>query len=125
MTPKAFHIISAQIGSVSTRVDKSVGFRVTTGELKPDMMAQLCGLSGLAVSLFIQPHEYDGKDAVEVTSETESKTQGQRLRGVLYRLWEHRQKNEDKDNLISFADYYKNKTEEIITFLKTKLPPMD
>lgn len=119
MTPKAFHIISAQIGSVSTRVDKSVGFRVTTGELKPDMMAQLCGLSGLAVSLFIQPHEYDGKDAVEVTSEAEPKSPSQRLRAVLF-VWHKQMKSTE-----SFSSFYERQISLVIEKIKEKLDTCD
>jgi hypothetical protein len=43
------------------------------------------------------------------------KTQSQRLRGVLYKVWE--QGTQDLD----FKTYYKQKTEEIIQHYKNKL----
>lgn len=50
-------------------------------------------------------------------NKTQSRTPSQRLRAVLYRLWEiEKQPGED------FDKYYKRKMEEIINWVKRKLP---
>jgi len=56
-------------------------------------------------------------EAIKADSiEDNSKTPGQRLRGVLYKNWE-----QNKEGYDTFADYYRSKMEVIITHYKGKL----
>ena len=52
----------------------------------------------------------------QLDPEMEGKTQGQRIRNVLYILF-----TQDNEGFTDFDSYYKNKTEKYINHLKTKI----
>jgi len=115
---RAFHFKTCEIGSISSRKDRSIAFRVSTGEIEPDQMAAFFPLTGVNVSLLIQPHEVDGEmDMVEITSEAEKKTPSQRLKAALWVLWDQ----QGRKGL--FPVYYAENMERIISKIKDKLEP--
>jgi hypothetical protein len=113
---RAFHFQTAEIGSSSSRKDRSIAFRVITGEIPPEHMAQFFPLNGCNVSLLVTPHEQDeGDEPIEVDSEVDKKSQSERLRAVLFCIWDK------KGRKGKFSDFYYQKTDDIIEWLKTKL----
>jgi hypothetical protein len=115
---RAFHFANAQIGSISSRADKSIGFRVSTGEMGPEQMAAFFPLQGQNVELLIKPLDMEEWDeAVEVDSELEKKSQSVRLRNVLF-IW-HKQLNLTEP----FSVFYERQTNLIIEKIKSKLEP--
>jgi hypothetical protein len=113
---KAFHFKTCEISSISSRKDKSLAFRVATGEIQPDQMAAFFPLTGVNVSLLIQPHENEGEqEMVEVTSEADKKSHSQRLRAALFVWWDQLGRKQP------FRSFYEENLERIITKVKDKL----
>ena len=94
------------IDRVSTMKDDSVKISLITRALTPQQMAELF----FSVNKEIL--------AVDIDEEVkEWKSPSQRLRAVLYKLWE----NSDKTTYPEFELYYKGKMERIIDTLKEKI----
>jgi len=113
---RAIDLRNACIERVSSRKDHSIGFSVSTPELKPDEAASFLALHGVNVRMMIQPQDTEAEDLVEITTEIDQKTQSQRIRGVLFLCW----KSKD-EGFADFRSYYENRTEKIINYLKKEL----
>lgn len=111
--------LDAIITSIRSKVDKSIAFSVSTPELTQDEVAQFFQIQGMNVNLLITPTDTETKDIHEVKSELQSKTQSQRLRGVLYVLLE--QTLGRKPEHEEWETYYRQQTDKIIEYLKNKL----
>ena len=101
--------------------DKSYKLTFESFELTPEQVMGLNAQLGNAGYLAIKedPFKQSEKDMInslESDFEDKKKTQGQRLRGVLYRLWEQTPEGYD-----DFAKYYDFKTEKIIEHYKKQL----
>lgn len=105
----------AVISSIRSKVDKSLGLTVHTPELSVTERAMFMDLQGLNVDLLIQPEKADESGVEKIDGEIRTKTQSQRLRGVLYILW---QQNGSEGE---FEDFYRTQTEKIIEHFKNKL----
>lgn len=105
----------AEIGTVSSRADGSVTFRVMTPELRPSEAGVVMSYHGKACSVFIKPHEQAPDELVQVETEREQKTPSQRLRSVLFLL--HKERNERQP----FNLWYAEKMEALITSVKDQL----
>lgn len=114
-SPRAFHFANAQIGSISSRADKSIGFRVQTGEMGPEQMAAFFPIQGQNAEILIKPLDAAAEPPVEVKSELEQKTMGQRVRGALFIL--HGQLGKPG----SFEEFYRAKMQVFLDSIKAKL----
>lgn len=116
-------LCAAQLDGYSPRKDRTIGLRFVTQEMSALEVANVHEmLDGFGYLYFKSEHaltksEIEELDALETDLVDNGKTQSQRIRAVLYRLWEA--DNEGHDD---FKLYYKFKTEQIITWLKSKLP---
>lgn len=116
---RAFHFQTAEIGSISSRKDKSLSFRVITGEIPPEHMASFFPLTGCNVTILITPHEQEeGDEPVEVKSEAEQKTPSSRLRSILFVHWKQLGKPGE------FSSFYSATMEKYIEHVRSKLDPM-
>lgn len=103
---------------------KDKGFKITfeTGELSPEQVANIhygsmkVGWLAFAPDPFATA-ELEEIDNTKVEFEDTGKPPSQRMRAVLYRLWEV-----NGEGYKTFNDYYMSKMEQIITHLKSKLP---
>lgn len=86
--------------------DRSVKITLLTRELSPEQMAELF----FSVNEEIMSVDIDEKKA-------EGKSKAERLRGVLYRIWE----NHHKDEFASSALFYDHMMEKIIDYYKDKI----
>lgn len=68
--------------------------------------------------MMIQPLEQEADAFIEVKSETEAKTQSQRIRACIFVMWKQTGKKG------TFEEFYQRKTEKIIDWLKTQLEPV-
>jgi hypothetical protein len=107
------------ISSLATKVDGSIKISLETQELNSQDSAKLFDLRGQMAYAIISPNEVDEKD-VKLPNERAdpamgTKTQSQRLRAVLYRLWEQSKGGTD------FESFYRVRMEQIIDQLKAKL----
>lgn len=113
-------LLPAYVENISTRKDKTVKITLSTQELTPEKAGDLFSiLNKLVCSYFsIKDIDQDEIDMVDkINPEFGGKSQSQRLRSVLYLLWEAK-----NDGFKDFNNYYHFKTEEIISHYKSKLP---
>lgn len=114
-------IIAAQVESVSTRRDRTVKIVIGSQELSPANAGELMGLANKLVAVYISPKEtltqaeLNQVDAID--PEFPGKSQSQRLRAVLFVLWQHA-----PEGYKDFDVFYKFQTEKIIDNIKSKLP---
>ncbi len=106
---------SAVITSITAKQDRSLGLRVSTPELQADEKVEFMNLQGVNVRLLINPLDTVPADVLAVKQEVNQKSQGQRIRSVLFLIWQQSGANGD------FEMYYREKTEKYIDYLKEKL----
>lgn len=110
----AIQLDNATIGTVSSREDGSVAFRVITAELRPSEKGLVMDFHGRACKVIIALHEGEAEELVTVTTERGEKTPAQRLHGVLYVHWTQEGKPGD------FETFYRQKMGLIIEGYKSK-----
>lgn len=106
------------IQSVRTLVDGGTKLDIITQELDPNEMTELFSLKGkLGWFLFKENaiKEEDLKDLPDVKVDKGEKTKGQRLRSVLFKLWETTGRTKTSE------EFYNEYMEKIITSIKEKL----
>ena len=101
--------------------DKSYKLVFESFELTPENAVGLNSSLGQAgyLAFKLDPFKQSEKDMIESLEsdfEDKKKTQGQRLRAVLFRNWEQRPEGFD-----TFVKYYDHHTEKIINHYKDKL----
>lgn len=106
---------NAIITSITAKQDRSLGLRVATPELTPEEKVTIMNLQGINTVILIEPLDEAPEEVVQVKGEVADKSQGQRIRSVLFILW----KQEGEKG--RFEDYYHAKTEAYIEFLKEKI----
>ena len=113
-------IIDGIIESLKTRMDNSIVVTFSTNEMDSSNAASLFQLRGkYCKALFsdtnITPLENELIDNTKIVAIQKNKTPSQRLRAVLWRIYEQ------SGLQIKFEDYYNTEMEKIITHYKTKL----
>jgi len=124
-------VFEGGIDKVSTLADGSLRIYIGTRELSNETMVNVFSLIKRPgyVLISTNPLNQNQVDAVEqatVNAEFNEKTPSQRLRAVVFKLWEKtqpKQINGDSGNMeyVEFDLFYKRKMNEIINHLKTKL----
>ena len=123
-------VFEGGIDKVSTLADGSLRVYVGTPELSNETMVSVFSLIKKPGFVLISANaiNQDQIDAVEkatTNAEFSEKTPSQRMRGVLYRLWEKTQpKTMNGDGVMEYVDFdlfYKRQMNKIIDHFKTKL----
>ena len=124
-------VFEGGIDKVSTLADGSLRIYVGTPELAQETMVNLFRLIRkpgyvLISANHINQDQIDAVEKVTSNSEFNEKTPSQRMRGVLYKLWEKTQpKNLNGDTgqmeYVDFDLFYKRQMNKIIDHFKTKL----
>lgn len=115
-------IFGAIIDGVASRKDKTLTIRIGTQELPPDKAGQLFGLQNASVYVAIKVEDFgqEEREALEALKADEmeagGKTLAQRLRHVLFRLWQQKPEWYTDSN-----SHYIGKMEKIIQHFKDKL----
>jgi len=114
-------ILPGQIENISTRRDKTWKVIIGSNELTPQQAGELVKLNQEFCFIAFKPDTFKKPERVmlenlETELEFKEKPKSQRLRAVLYRLWEKDSKGYD-----DFTLYYNFRMEKIIEFLKTQL----
>jgi hypothetical protein len=112
-------LLSSYIENITTRKDRSVKITLGTQELSQGKAGELFSLLNSLAVVYISAKEIDQKEIDQVDKvdpELTGKTQSQRIRNVLYKLWE-----QDKEGHKTFDQYYYAKTELFIDHLKSKI----
>lgn len=113
-------ILPAILGGIRTLADGSLTISFHTQELSPANVGEIFSHRGKLVALYISPketipqREIDQIDSVDV--DMPGKTKSQRVRNVLYRIWELQPEGHK-----NFDSFYNTKMEQHIKDLKTHL----
>ena len=123
-------VFEGGIDKVSTLADGSLRVYIGTPELSNETMVSVFSLIKKPGFVLISANaiNQDQIDAVEkatTNAEFSEKTPSQRMRGVLYKLWEKTQpKTMNGDGVMEYVDFdlfYKRQMNKIIDHFKTKL----
>jgi hypothetical protein len=106
--------VNTIITGIRAKVDGSLGLTMSTPELTADEKVAFMQLQNINCKTLIEPLE-EKADLIEVKGETETKTSSQRLRAVIYILYDQSGRNGD------FETFYKSYMEKIIDLVKQKL----
>ena len=111
-------LVKAELRSLSK--DAKLTF-TTQQEVPAEILTQIIGKTGKTgwLAFLVGERKIDTLDVVslpELAVEKNEKTKAQRLRGVLFRLWE----SEGKPG--TSEEFYNVKMEQFIDFVKEKLP---
>lgn len=115
-------LTAAQLDGYQRRKDKTVSVRFITQEKTSGEIADIDRLVDTFGILYFRGEEQmnrdevDELDAIELDLYDQPKSQSQRLRNVLYKIWV-----EDQDG--DFKEFYRKETEKIIQHYKGKLEP--
>lgn len=114
--------LPAVLESLRSLKDKTYKLTFETGELTPEQLTGIGqNLQQFGWLAFKQAGfgERDKVllDSLKVDYDDNGKTKSQRLRGVLYRNWEH-----EPQGYEVFDDYYNHHMEKLISHYKSKLP---
>lgn len=113
-------ITAGQLDGYQRRKDRSVSLRFVTQEktsaeiMDIDRLVDTFGILYFRGEERINHEELESLDAVELDLYDEPKSQSQRLRNVLFKIWKQTEKGE-------FKEFYKHETERIIQHYKGKL----
>lgn len=113
--------IAANLDGYRSNANKTMKLTFETNELSPETMANIhyslykVGFLAFAPDPFTT-QELSDIDALKVEYDDAGKPASQRLRGVLYRLWE-----QTPEGYKTFNDYYGSKMEVLINHFKDKL----
>lgn len=113
-------LLPAIVNTLRTLKDGSISICFETQELSPSKAGELFSYRGKLVGLYlsaketIPQKEMDQVDAIDV--DLPGRTKSQRVRNVLYRIWEVQ-----SDGHKTFESYYNFQMEKHITDLKTHL----
>ena len=123
-------VFEGGIDKVSTLADGSLRIYVGTPELSNDTMVNVFNLIKkpgyvLVSANAINQDQIDAVEKATTNAEFSEKTPSQRMRGVLYKLWEKTQpKTMNGDGVMEYVDFdlfYKRQMNKIIDHFKTKL----
>jgi hypothetical protein len=114
-------LFSGILEGVSLRADKSLSLRLSTQEVSDTEKLKFMGLHQQFIQILFKSTDISKNDVKELDQteinvyESQAKTPSKRLRGVMYRFWEHEGKPGE------FPDFYGTEMEKIITHYKNKL----
>lgn len=113
--------LPAQLEGYRSLKDRTLKLSFETNELTPEQMADIHYSLNKVGYLAFAPDPFTTKeindlDSLKVEYDDTGKTPSQRLRAVLYRLWE-----QSPEGYKAYNDFYNSKMEGFITHLKSKL----
>jgi hypothetical protein len=112
-------IVAAQIEGIASRKDKTIRLTLGTQEVTPNDAATLFQLNQQLCYVAIKKEDFQVEelDIIEnLKTEFENKTPSQRLRGILYRVYES-----NNEGYKDFSTYYLSKMEKICEHYKSKI----
>ena len=114
-------ILNTILENLTSRKDRTWKLTFSTNELTPDQVKELSIALNKFIFLALKIDEFKSTE-VTMLSDLESgmddnaKTQSQRIKAVLYKLW-----NQNTEGFDQFDTYYRSKTEKYIEHLKGKI----
>lgn len=113
-------LLSATVENITTRKDHTVKIVLGTQELSPGKAGDVFNLMNKLAAIYISPKEVLTQSEIDqvdrLDPEFGGKTQSQRIRNVLFLLFQ-----KDSEGFKDFDQYYHSKTEKYIEHLKAKI----
>ena len=115
-------ILPGILSGIRSRKDKTLAITFETKELTPEQSSGVINNLNDFGYIAFKKEQFNNDEKQLIDSikadqlEINEKTPAQRLRAVLYRLWE-----QDKKSYDTFTDFYKASMEKLITHFKDKL----
>jgi len=111
--------LACEIKNIYTLVDGGVTVKLELPELSAEQIGALYGFRKQAIAVYFSPKgitkgEIDKVDTI--SPDLGGKSQSQRIRNTLYKLFDS-----SDHGLKTFDEFYKEKTEKYIEFLKSKI----
>lgn len=103
------------ITSIRAKSDMSLGLSMSTPELTNEEKVEVMKLQNNVLEAVFIPLDNPDVPDYKINTDLEHKTPSQRLRGVIYRMWELNSEGK------TFEEYYKEVMERVINKLKEKL----
>jgi hypothetical protein len=116
-------LIACIVEKITTLKDKSVKLVLETQEITPSRAGELFTLLNSLATVYISPAEVSQREIAQadaIEPEMPGKSPSQRMRNVLFLLWQ-----QDQEGFKVFDMYYQHKMEKYINELKQNLPPKD
>lgn len=108
---------SAQIDGINAKKDKTLSVKLGTQELTPEDSSYLFDLMGKQIWIGMAETAIENLDVPEIVPEMRGdKTPSQRLRGLLYVIWETK-----TDRSRTFPQFYEDYMSRLCEQLKQKL----
>lgn len=107
--------IQVIISSIRAKTDGSLGLSMSTPELSNEEKVEVMRLQNKVLEAVFIPLDSPDVPDYRINTDLEQKTPSQRLRGVIYRMWELNSEGK------TFEEYYKEVMEKFINKLKEKL----
>lgn len=115
---------TATIGSIRAKVDRSVGYSLTTPELSSAEKVALMDLQDQVVEVTLKPLDEPDAVTVPVKETINRKSQASRIRSVIFVLW-NTKRERGFDVPVDFEVYYTQITEWLIETIKKKLEELE
>lgn len=108
---------SSVIDGVTAKKDRTLSVKLGTQELSPEDTSYLFDMMGKQVYVAVAETPVERLDVPEIEPEIRGeKTPSQRMRGVIYAIWEQKWKSKN----IPFPKFYENYMSKLIEDLKDK-----
>ncbi len=112
--------LPVSLNPISRRKDKSVKLGFETRELSPEETLTMMAMEGEeGWMVFSSNNDIKEEEIPEANADLGQKTQSTRIRACLYKLY--MQETQKQTYIGTFENYYKDKTEKYIEFLKEKI----
>lgn len=111
--------LPAIINAPRFRKDKSISISFDSRELQPSEMVTILSMQGSEGYLLFKENEIKAEEIPQGDSELETKTQSQRMKSVLYKLY--MQDIAEVKYVGSFNSYYQDRMEKLLEMLKAKI----
>lgn len=115
-------LFAGQIENITTRKDQTVKITIGTQELSPGKAGEIFQTMNKLVAVYLSQKESIPQKEIDQVDQLDpdlpGKTQSQRLRAVLYKLFE-----KHNEGYKDFEMFYRHHTEIIIEHLKKKIDP--
>ena len=112
------------IGSIRAKVDRSVGYTVSTPELSSEEKVLLMDMQNEVLTVTLTPLNAPDSVVVPVKATMDKKSQASRIRSVCFVLWQ--MKREKKLPVPQdFETYYQQLTEWLIEKIKSQIEEIE
>lgn len=112
-------LIAAQIEGIRSRKDKTISLTLGTQELSPEKAGELFSINGRLVTIYLSVKDIstDEQELIDsIEPDMPGKSPSQRLRAVLFRMWEQNNEGYTDKNM-----HYQHHMEKILEHYKNKL----